>query len=150
MARDSVGDARHYGSMYTMADYKSKVHNIYFNANYAATEKMRLFGTVTYNMAEAALDEVLMPDVSDKLVNPVYDLGVDLTHTNFDFEEMSTYSDFDYKMLSFQLGLSYKITPTLTFTADGKYADLTDDAGYVFGNETGSFYVIRSGFKVDF
>jgi hypothetical protein len=150
VARDPVGDARHYGSMYTMADYKSKVHNIYFNANYAATEKMRLFGTVTYNMAEAALDEVLMPDVSDRLVNPNVAGGVDLTHANFDFEEMPTYSDFDYKMLSFQLGLSYKITPTLTFTADGKYADLTDDAGYVYGTETGSFYVVRSGFKVDF
>ena len=63
--------------MYTMADYKSKVHNIYFNANYAATEKMRLFGIVTYNMAEAALEEVLMPDVSDRLVNPAIAGGVD-------------------------------------------------------------------------
>lgn len=150
MLRDSGGDARHYGSMYTMTDYESQVHSLFFNANFVATKDINIFASATYNKAEAGLEKVVMPDVSARLVNPNVAGGVDLTHFDFTFDEMHEYSNFDYTLLTVDFGLEYKITPTLKFSADGTYGDLTDDAGYVFGNESGSYFIIRTGLKVDF
>ena len=44
-------------------------------------------------------------------------------------------------------GLSYDISSDLTYSIKAEYADLTDDKGYVFGVESGSYFMIRSGFK---
>lgn len=108
-----------------------------------ASDKLRLHGMLTWNKAESALDKVVMPDITDRL-------NGELGNQDFDFEILGTYSDFDYTLLKFNGGFSYKVSPTMTFTVDGEYADLTDDKGYVFGNESGSFFMVRSGFKIDF
>ena len=126
-----------------MTDYESKVHNVYFTANFVPVEKMRVFSTVAYNLADASMDEIIMPDVDDLL-------GGDLEDQDFTFEETNTYSDLDFELLNLQLGFEYRFTPEVTFTADGTYGDLTDNAPYVFGDETGSLFIIRSGIRVDF
>ena len=136
--------------MYTMVDYESKVHNIYFSASLRASDKLKLFGSLAYNMAEAAMTDVVMPDPTAQLTNPVYDSGHDLEEADFTFEEMHTYSDLDYKYMSLELGGAYMLTETVTFTVDGGFADLTDDAPYVYGDGTGSMMMIRSGLKVSF
>ena len=130
-----------------MTDYESKVHNLYASLYYSATDKLNLHGMVTWNKAEASLQQVNMPDTSAIAVLTGGELIEDM---NYDFTQMNTYSDFDYTLLKFSGGLSYALSPTLTFTFDGEYADLTDDQGYVFGNESGSYYMIRSGFKLKF
>lgn len=136
--------------MYTMVDYESKVHNIYFSASFLPTDKLKLFGTVAYNKAEAAMAEIVMPDPTAQLTNPDYTSGHDLNESDFTFEEMHTYSDLAYKYLNFEFGGSYKLAETVTFTLDGGYADLTDDAPYVYGDETGSMLMVRSGIMVTF
>ncbi|MCK4572738.1 MAG: hypothetical protein KAU36_00130 [candidate division Zixibacteria bacterium] len=125
-----------------MADYENKVHNIYFTANFNPTQMVRLFGTVTFNKAQGALQEVLMPDPEARLEG-------DLEDQDFDFENAPSYSDLDYKLLKFSLGVEYKLTPTVTLTADGDYADLTDNEGYIYGIESGSYFMIRTGVKLD-
>ncbi len=130
-----------------MTDYESKVHNLFTTMNFIASEKMRIHGMVTLNKAESSLDEVQMPDLADISALTGGDL---VDNQDYDFTNMNSYSDFDYTLLKFNGGFSYKLSPTMTFTFDGEYADLTDDQGYVFGNESGSFFMIRSGFNINF
>ena len=134
---------QHYGSMYTMADYVSEAHNLYVALNYLPTAKLRLHTTAGFSMSNGSLEEVIMSDISARLAGG-------LSHQDFTFDQMDTYSDLDYELLRLSLGLEYKISPSLTVTADGDYADLTDNTGYVFGIESGSYFMIRSGVKVDF
>lgn len=126
-----------------MTDYTTDAHTVYLSANFIPTSKARLHGTLSYVASTAALDVVEMPDVTEQLQG-------DLTHQDFTFLEMDSYSDLDYKLLQLSLGLEVKLSPGLTWTADTDYADLTDDAAYVYGNESGSIFMIRSGFRFDF
>ncbi len=126
-----------------MADYENKASNMYFSTNFKATEKLRVFSTVSYYTAEGSLQEVLMPDVEARLDG-------DLENQDFDMENIPSYSDLDYEFLSFKLGFTYKLTDAVTWSADGDYVDLKDNQGYVYGIESGSYFMIRSGFKVDF
>ncbi len=126
-----------------MADQKSKAHNIYATGSFVATEKLRLHGSVTFNMSTAELDPVVMPDVSSEVSS-------DLSHQDFTFDHLHTYSDLDYQLIDFAAGAAYKLTPDVTFTIDGEYVDLSDNDGYVYGIESGSMYMIRTGIKFKF
>lgn len=126
-----------------MTDYISKVHNIYASAFYRPTDKLRLFARVNYNNALAGLEAVIMPDIEARL-------GGDLENQTFEFEEMPTYSDLDYTMIRISGGFAYDLSPDVTFSVDADYSDLTDDKGYIFGIESGSYFMIRSGFKIGF
>ena len=126
-----------------MADYENKASNMYFTTSFKATEKLRVFSTVAYYTAEGSLQEVLMPDIEDRL-------NGNLENQDFNMEKIPSYSDLDYEFLSFKLGFTYKLTDAVTWSADGNYVDLKDNQGYVYGIESGSYFMIRSGFKVDF
>lgn len=126
-----------------MADYETKTQNAYLNISGSPSPKLRLFSTLAYNKSTGEYDQVVMPDVTDRS-------GFDLSHQTFEFNDMHEYSNMDYSMIQVSLGLSYKLANDITFTADGEYADLTDDAGYVYGIESGSLYVVRSGVRFDF
>lgn len=129
--------------MYTMADYKTKAQNIYLNIAGSPAEKLRVRSTLVYNVSIGEYDQVIMPDVTDRL-------NGDLSHQDFTFDEMHEYSNLDYNLLQVSAGFDYKLSPQVTFTLDGEYADFTDDAGWVYGIESGSLFEIRSGFRVDF
>lgn len=135
--------AKHYGSAYAMTDYRSNVHYLYLSTFANLTSRVSARGTISLTRSTATLDEVVMPDVSAILAG-------DLSHQDFTFPEMHLYSDLDYQMLRLSLGVSWRLSPLVTVTVDGDYADLTDHAGYVYGNETGSLFVIRSGFRFEF
>ncbi len=134
--------------MYTMADYETNAHTVYFNGSYQATPKLMLNGLVTYNMSEGGLEEVVMPDVSDRLVNGAG--APELIHQDFTFTEMHDYSNLDYEILRLSAGLEYQLTPMITLTVDGDFADLKDNQSYVYGDESGSYYMIRSGVWLNF
>jgi hypothetical protein len=126
-----------------MADYKTKAQNIYLNIAGSPAEKLRVRSTLVYNVSIGEYDQVIMPDVTDRL-------NGDLSHQDFTFDEMHEYSNLDYNLLQVSAGFDYKLSPQVTFTLDGEYADFTDDAGWVYGIESGSLFEIRSGFRVDF
>ena len=129
--------------MYTMVDYKSKAANIYLNITGTPTERLRVRSTLVYNASTGEYDQVIMPDVSDRLDGA-------LGHMDFTFDEMHEYSNLDYNLLQMGGGFDYMLSPQLTFTVDAVYNDFTDDAGWVYGIESGSLFEIRSGFRVDF
>ena len=140
---DQVAFVKHYGSVYTMADYESKAHNLYLSASFAVTPKLSLSGSVNFNKSEGALEEVIMPDVRAQLADT-------LGHQDFTFEEMNTYSDIDFQMIQVGLNAEYKLSPTVGLTAGVDFADLDDKTGYVYGNESGSYFLIRSGVRINF
>jgi len=141
--------AKHYGSEYAMVDYKTNSMNLYLNTSYAYSPKLQLSAMVTYNKSTAALDEVIMPDITSRLYNEFTD-ATDLTHQDFTFNEMDDYSDLDYQLMGLSLGFEYLLSEGLTWTASGEYYDLVDDEGYVYGDESGSLFIIRTGFNYDF
>lgn len=143
---DAVEDTffvRHYGSLYTEEEYTTTSHFAYLTANYIASPKLTVFGTFSFSRSTAKYDEVIMPDVTSEVSSS-------LSHQDFTFEEMHTYSDLDYGYLRFILGFAYRFTSTLTWSVDGDFANFTDDAPYVYGDETGSMFMIRSGVTLDF
>ena len=80
---------------------------------------LRIFGSVAFNKAQASLQDVIMPDVEDRLEG-------DLEDQDFTFEEMPTYSDVDLEYLSYQLGFEYSLTPEVKWLAEGSFAHLWD------------------------
>jgi hypothetical protein len=134
---------QHFGSAFTMTDYISEVHNVYVNASYLPIPKLRAFTTVVFNKATGAMDPVDMPDVSSRLDG-------ELEHMDYNFDEMHTYSDLDYNLYRVSLGFEYRLSPIWMVTVDGDYAKLEDNAGYIYGVESGSYFIVRSGARLTF
>ncbi len=136
--------SQHYGSMYTMSDYTAEVHNLNLNLSFLPSPQVRVYGMINYNLSTGELEEVVMPDISEYLDGA-------LSHQDFTFVEMNTYSDLDYQWLRANFGLEYSVSPTVTLTAEADYLDLTDNAGgWVYGDESGSQFLIRTGVRIDF
>nr|MBN2277368.1 hypothetical protein [candidate division Zixibacteria bacterium] len=131
-----------------MVDYKTNSLNLYLNSSYTYSPRLQLFATLTFSQSKAELDQVIMPSITERLYNDFIG-GTDLTHQDFSFDEMHEYSNLDYRLLGLSLGLEYEISAGLTWTADGQYYDLIDDQGYVYGDESGSLFIIRTGFNYD-
>ncbi len=130
-----------------MVDYKSNSAHLYFTSTYHSGAKFSAFGTISLTMSKAEMDQAVMPDLTSRLVNAVTGLP-DLTHQDFTFPNMHEYSNLEYNLLGIHLGFEYAFYPGWTFTADGQYYDLSDDAGgWVYGDESGSYYMIRTGVR---
>jgi predicted porin len=69
---------------------------------------------------------------------------------DYDFSSINQYSDLAYTQFNVSVGAEYMLSPRVSFTVDAAYYDLTDDKGYVYGIETGSLYIIRSGLRIVF
>lgn len=128
----------HFGSLYSMVDYKNETMNLYFNATFRPTEKLSLTGSVVYNTSKAEQDAVLMADVSEEV-------HTWLPHQDFTFEEMNSYSDLEYKLLQLGFGFEYLIQSGFSYTGQVDYADLSDEQGWVYGDESGSLLMVRTG-----
>ncbi|HOD66464.1 MAG TPA: hypothetical protein PLR32_04770 [candidate division Zixibacteria bacterium] len=142
---DSVIAPFHYGTTYEMAGYTTNAHTFYLSAAYQPIAKMRLTSTLTYNLSKAGFEEGIMPDG-----RAFYDGDRVLEHMDFSFAEMDAYSDLDFEILRFAAGVEYQFTPTFTFTLDGDVAHVVDYQGWVWGDETGRYYMVRSGVLVNF
>ena len=148
VAPNQIIRQKHYGSEYAMTDYESQSHTAYVSATVTPDKSLRITGALSLSKSTGALEQVIMPDIAERLLK---ENGLpDLTHQDFTFPEMHTYSDLDYKLLRLSLGAEYQIAPRVTVTADGDYAELTDDTGYVYGNETGSYFFVRTGIRFQF
>jgi hypothetical protein len=107
------------------------------------TEELNLIGTVVYNKTLGELDQVNFPDVEDRLEDQLH-------HMDYDFSEMHTYSKVDFALWRFMVGSDYKVSSTWKAMADFQYATLDDGAPYVYGLETGSYWVVRAGARMNF
>ena len=123
-----------------MVDYKSNATNLYFTAIYNHNTSFNIFGTVSFTQSKAEMDQVIMPDVTPEVATA-------LSHQDFTFDNMHEYTNIEYALLGLHAGFEYLLPNGWTFTLDGKYYDLTDDQGSIYGDESGSFYIIRSGIR---
>ncbi len=80
----------------------------------------------------------VMPAVSEEV-------AILLPHHDLDFSEVNEYSHLNYGYLQLDFGLEFQAAPRVTLTADGEYADLSDKTGYVYGVESGSYFMVRTG-----
>ncbi len=137
--------AKHYGSEFAMVDYESNSMNFYLSTLYSPTSKLNLQGTISLNISKSEMDQVVMPDTEAQREG-------DLIHQDFTFPEMHEYSNLEYQMMNLYLGMSYKLSKGVLLTLDGEYVDLKDkdDTGWVFGDETGSYFMVRTGIRYNF
>jgi len=73
-----------------------------------------------------------------------------LEHLDYTFENMYTYSHLNYLSFNVTAGFVYTFKNGMQWTVEGSYSDLDDRTGYVFGSESGSLLVVRSGVQIDF
>lgn len=84
----------------------------------------------------------MMPTVTDQeILNTI-------AHSYYDYSMINGYSDLSYGFGNVVAGFDYKISTSTTFFVDATYYDLNDYQSYVYGDESGSFYVIRTGFRL--
>ena len=84
-----------------------------------------------------------MPAVPQEVTN-------NIAAADYDFSSINQYSNLDYTQFTVSVGAEYMLSPRVSLTADADYSDLTDDKGYVYGIESGSIYVVRTGVKIGF
>jgi hypothetical protein len=84
----------------------------------------------------------------DKVVMPVPEETID--HLDYTFTEMDTYSDLNYLTYNANAGMTYTFRPGLSWLVEANFYGIDDRLGYVYGNESGTLLVIRSGVKIDF
>jgi hypothetical protein len=84
----------------------------------------------------------MMPVVTDQeILNSI-------AHSYYDYSMINGYSDLSYEFLNFAFGFEYKLSNKTAIFIQGNYYDLNDYQSYVYGNESGSFYTIRTGFRI--
>ena len=129
-----------------MADFTNTTHNLYVTASYLPSAKLAVTATAAYNIATAEYGDVNFNEAEIRAL-----LGGDLAAQDFDFSEMPAYSKLDYNLLQLLLGFEYRFRRGLTWTADAELRDLGDNAAaFVYGNESGSMYIFRTGFRLNF
>jgi hypothetical protein len=89
------------------------------------------------------MDPVELPDLTDQLEG-------ELEHMDYDLSEINQYSKVDFGLLRLTVGMDYRFTSLWKGTFDVTYADLSDDAPYVYGNESGSYWVARAAARMNF
>jgi hypothetical protein len=134
---------KHFGSLYALEDYETTTHTVTISANAHPTPKLSLFGMLSYNSSKAELNEVRMP-------NATAEVEAGLPEMDLTYEEMHTYSDLDFKYYRVGAGLKYSPAPAWSLTGEVDYASLTDDAPYVYGDETGSIMIVKLGIGTSF
>ncbi|MBD3332254.1 hypothetical protein GF356_05345 [candidate division GN15 bacterium] len=142
-SNDSLQLLDHFGSLYTMEDYRTNGYQVYFNSSWMANSRLTLHSSLLYNWSQAELELVDMPHVTEEVEEQLH-------HQDFTFEEMHTYSDLKYHYVNVQLGFDYQLTPRIAWMFNMDYSHLTADEEYVFGDEDGSMFITRTGVKIDF
>ncbi len=134
----------HFGSLYAETDYTSKGQVVSANLSYQMTPKLAVKLDGAFSHTEAAFDPINMPVTPERLE------AEEVIHAaQYDYSTINNYSDLDYDFLNLRLGLDYSLSPSFGLTFDVDYYDLTDNQGYVYGVESGSFYVVRTGFRIN-
>ena len=138
------GDSiKHFGSGWAEFEYESKAHIFFAGINYKLSSSVKFDLTGSYSNSEASFDEVEMPVNESKFQEAQHAIH----EGDYDYSEMNTYSDMSYSYLNLGASIKVKVTDNLLFKLGLDYHDLTDDKTYVYGNETGSFFIVKTGFQ---
>jgi hypothetical protein len=108
-----------------------------------ASDRLNLSLDGNYIDSKGSLKMGEMPEVPQEVTD-------NIAPADYDFSSINQYSDLAYTQFNVSMGAEYMLSSRVSLTADATYFDLTDDKGYVYGNESGSIYVIRTGVKISF
>jgi hypothetical protein len=133
----------HYGSLMTTTDYTTDVKMINGGFSLIPTPKLAVTVSGNYSINDAEFDPVVMPEVSTEVEDNLHTEG-------YDYSMIHGYSDMSYKHLSGSFKINYMISPKISWNADITYLNFTDDTGYVYGDETGSLLIVRTGLEYSF
>jgi len=110
---------------------------------FLASDRLNLNLSGNYIDSKGTLKMGEMPQVPQEVTG-------NIAAADYDFSSINQYSDLAYAQFDVSVGAEYALSSRVSLTADATYIDLTDDQGYVYGIESGSFYVVRSGVKIGF
>ncbi len=111
------------------------------NLRYQPTPKLGLMLAANLSQSEASFDPIQMPAVASE-VTDVIEIGY------YDYSMIHNYSDLKYGFMNLSLGAEYRVNKTFALTLDVDYYSLNDSQAYVYGDETGSFYIVKTGFRL--
>lgn len=109
------------------------MHTLALNANYQATEKLKLDAGITYNKAESSWEwEFPERDASSFGAGAgAYDDSNDVNNL------IDTYSDLSYSEIQYNLQGTYSFTERFYTSAQVAYDVFDSDEEYVYGDEDG-------------
>jgi predicted porin len=110
---------------------------------FLATDRLNLTLSGNYVDSKGTLETGEMPPVLQEVTD-------NIAAADYDFSSINQYSDLAYAQFDVSVGAEYALSSRVSLTADATYIDLTDDQGYVYGIESGSFYVVRTGVRIGF
>ena len=110
--------------------------------SYKMSPKLKFHLNGNYTMSEAAYDQFAMPETENRELAEHY-----IHHADYDYSKANTYSDLEYGFMNLNFGSEFKINDNLSWTMGLNYYDLQDETGWVYGDESGSYYVISTGFQ---
>jgi predicted porin len=125
------------------SEYESEAVLFSGSVLFLATDRLNLNLSGNYVDSKGTLTMGEMPEVPQEVTD-------NIAAADYDFSSINQYSDLAYAQFDVSVGAEYALSPRVSLTADAIYIDLTDDKGYVYGVESGSFYVVRTGVKVGF
>ncbi len=137
------GGSKHYGSFFVDTDYKNDAVSLSAALMFLPTAKLNLSLSGNYYDAKGSLEMGPMPQVPSEVTD-------NIAAADYDFSYIGRYSDLDYAQVQLTLGAEYAVSSRVSLTGEASYVDLTDNQGYVYGIESGSFYVVRTGVKIGF
>lgn len=123
------------GTLTDMMDYDIDTNTAFFNANYTASEKVSMFGRLSYNDSTAAIKNLKL---NPNALSNIPAVPVSLFEFN-GITEAQDYSDLSIKQFIGDLGLLYKMSEAWGLKAQGTYYFYDDLAAYLFDG-TGKAY----------
>ncbi len=137
------GGSKHYGSYFIDTEYKNDAISLSAAILFLPTAKLNLSLSGNYLNAKGSLETGAMPQVPSEVTD-------NIAAADYDYSYIGQYSDLDYTQVQLTLGAEYAVSSRVSLTGEASYIDLTDDQGYVYGIESGSFYILRTGVKMEF
>ena len=132
------GGPKHYGSLMTTTDYSSEAHIASAGFTFRASPQWRFHAQGNIYKTTAEFDAPVMPGISEEAHEAIH-AGI------WDYTGMVDYSDLDFEQFDVTVGGEYQFSARTRIKLSATYRDLTDNAGYVYGLETGTLWIVRGG-----
>lgn len=128
--------------MLTITDYSSDAHVFSGGISFRPSNQwlLQLRGNAIKTTAD--MDKPMMPEVTAEVEEQIH-AGI------WDYSMIDAYSDLDYEQFDISADGSYQFTPKVRLNVGATYRDLTDNEGYVYGIESGSLWIVRTGITYD-
>lgn len=111
------------------------------NLLYHPTPKLGVMLGANLSQSKASFDPIQMPNVNSEVTDAI-EIGY------YDYSMIHNYSDLEYSFMNLSLGAEYQVNKSFALTLDVDYYNLKDSQAYVYGDETGSFYIVKTGFRL--